>query len=507
MSLSADAGDVALLFASSLQDPARPKHCARVLCGCLHLFDGRNRDDPYALYERYTTPDNENYEGLRRLHPECLDASVAFLSLVRSAKEEDDLDALLSTCACPSASDENTAELLQWLHAFEVARQFTLRDFTEALLRHLSGVLHSTIQTRTVGGTVALGGITKHRRNLHVGSPLWPTDASLLLPRGIEESMKGYAASFHLCRQERFQEALGLAATLIAICGRSIIHPLLQFQPVWPSRIALLAAELCHDRMKTLGESIDHVIQREWMCTLFRILEFCRAIIDPGKINPLDIDLFVSQCMTVSSYKSARTNQVGDCGLLLACDTILGCLSFFSEDTGTDLFRDVIIDQFTVDFSLIGAFLYRHKTRDDTTVYHPAILAVNTEAEARYSDPVNAFAGFCWASVVRHCCAPECREEFATAGRAFARCSGCDVLRYCSRLCLARAWKHTLLPHKAVCTKLRILRERTNLPRDRDLDPLRDREPFIEACRADEGLAALALDCGEYFIGLLRAIG
>ncbi|KAH9831763.1 uncharacterized protein C8Q71DRAFT_284324 [Rhodofomes roseus] len=207
--LSTEVGDAALLFASSLQDPARPKHCARVLCGCLHLLDGMDRDDPYTLNEQYSIPENEDYQAIRRLYPECLDASVAFLALPRSDKNNEELDAFLRTCSCSPALDENTAELLQWLHTFEAARQFTLRDFAEALIRHLSGVLYNAVLTQTVGGTVAMGGLTKHRRK-HLDSPLWPTDASRLLPRGVEGSMEGYAASFRLCRDDRLQDTLAL---------------------------------------------------------------------------------------------------------------------------------------------------------------------------------------------------------------------------------------------------------------------------------------------------------
>ncbi|KAH9923274.1 uncharacterized protein B0H18DRAFT_861542, partial [Fomitopsis serialis] len=65
---------------------------------------------------------------------------------------------------------------------------------------------------------------------------------------------------------------------------------------------------------------------------------------------------------------------------------------------------------------------------------------------------------------LRHCCAPECKETFATAGRPFPRCAGCGILCYCSRECQKSAWKHAKAPHKEVCPKLRVLHERTNLP-------------------------------------------
>ncbi|KAH9917805.1 uncharacterized protein B0H18DRAFT_817725, partial [Fomitopsis serialis] len=75
---------------------------------------------------------------------------------------------------------------------------------------------------------------------------------------------------------------------------------------------------------------------------------------------------------------------------------------------------------------------------------------------------------------LRHCCAPECNETFATAGGPFSRCAGCGVLCYCSRDCLKNAWRHAKAPHKDICPKLRVLHERTNLPRKRIPDQFRD---------------------------------
>ncbi|KZT72287.1 hypothetical protein DAEQUDRAFT_652597, partial [Daedalea quercina L-15889] len=76
----------------------------------------------------------------------------------------------------------------------------------------------------------------------------------------------------------------------------------------------------------------------------------------------------------------------------------------------------------------------------------------------------HVFEGLRWAAELRHCCAPECMETFATKGRKFSQCAGCGVLRYCSKDCQKSVWKHTMAPHKDICSKLRTLRERTNIP-------------------------------------------
>ncbi|KZT63044.1 hypothetical protein DAEQUDRAFT_742148, partial [Daedalea quercina L-15889] len=67
-------------------------------------------------------------------------------------------------------------------------------------------------------------GLKKHMQKYAGGTPLWPTDASQLIPHGLEELTKGYIASFWLLIHShvRFQNALHFVNKPIAICGRSI---------------------------------------------------------------------------------------------------------------------------------------------------------------------------------------------------------------------------------------------------------------------------------------------
>lgn len=144
---------------------------------------------------------------------------------------------------------------------------------------------------------------------------------------------------------------------------------------------------------------------------------------------------------------------------------------------------------------------YMHRPSDHNdmlaTHYHPAVLRERKEAEAAIANPVQfAFESLLLASGLRHCVAPGCDETFASAQRSFARCAGCSVMRYCSRECHKKAWKHAKFTHKVICTKLRVLRERT-LPNDRGFG-CDECLPFMNACNADEGLTALAEDCAKY---------
>ncbi|KAH9919929.1 uncharacterized protein B0H18DRAFT_1213604 [Fomitopsis serialis] len=491
---------VAQLFASCMKDPARPKGCARALCGCLHLLDGEGKDDRFALFERYFRPNDEHYEHLRKTYPEYLSACAAFLSQPRSTQDEEELEVSLQRCSCSAIGTlgRDQRVMLGWLHTFEVAHKFALDDFIQALVRHLAGILHNAVKTKTVGGVSAKSGLKRNRKK-HAGSPLWPVDASQLLPHGLEQSMKGYADSFRWCPPDRFHDGLSLVGNLLSICGRSMIPHLLQFLPDMPLRVTGLTTSLCQERMATLGAPVDFEVERSWACTFLVLMDFCRTIMNLGEWNPADISLFVR---VAAPYKGSMKSL----GLLFVCDTILNHLPPFRE--GTTLFDDKPFGELAVFFARFGAMFYSHRPPDDTTVYHEAILHLHAQLTDSFSDPVQvAWEGFAWLSTIRRCCAPGCPKTFASAQRTFARCAGCGVPRYCSRECQKHAWKDAAFPHKDVCAKLRAFKERTNLGMKDHALTESERQLFIDACRADEELTTLAQECGAHLWDMRKARG
>ncbi|TFY56390.1 hypothetical protein EVJ58_g7677 [Rhodofomes roseus] len=487
--------DVAVLFTSCMKDPVRPKGCARLLCGCLHVLDGQSEVTRFALLERYNMPNYEDYEYIRRTYSEYLSACAAFLSLPLSAQDEEELNASLRTCTCFRRDERNPGELLLWLHTFETAHEFALDDFIQALIRHLAGILNNAVKTKTVPGVAALRGLKRYRKK-YAANPPWPVDKSQLIPHGIEQSMKGYAEAFRWCPLDRFHDGLLLVDKLLAICGRSVIAHLLQFLPEFPIRITGLSNALCQECEATRGTTVDFGVERSWMCTLVIIVDFCRTLLTLGETTSTDISLFVR---VAAPYKG--TNR--SIGLLFVCDTILNHLPLIREST--TLFTEFYFNEFAMTFARFGAIFYSYNSPEDTTVYHDAILLLHEELADDYEDSSKAaWEGFVWISAIRRCCAPECPETFVTAQRTFARCAGCGVPRYCSRECQKLAWKHAVFPHKDVCTKLRVLKERTNLPKDRVLTQ-NEHMPFIDACNADDELAALAQECGRHLRNMMKA--
>ncbi|KZT67558.1 hypothetical protein DAEQUDRAFT_812781 [Daedalea quercina L-15889] len=405
--------------------------------------------------------------------------------------------ASIGVCTC-SVSSLAEKLLLRSLHNFQGSRHFTFEDLIHALARHLAFVLNDAVYSRTVGGVSAMHGLKRNSKK-RTGNPLWPVDSSQLCPHGLEQSMKGYAASFALCRNDRFQDVLALVNRLLAICGRSIIPHLIETDPHWPFRVTGLALSLLQERKKTLGRPISVTTQFSWWSILMLLMELC------GNISNTELgteyeDMLVFTRMLARDHR----NNIRGCGLLFVCDAILRDLSLFLD--GTTLFDKDMIFHLSIGFASTGAVFYAVKPDEDITVYHPSIVKLHATEVAQVGDPLHiAFQGFIWTASARRCCTPECQETFATASRVFARCAGCGVLRYCSRECQVRSWKHAELPHKAVCTKLRVLKERTKLPNDLTVALPRYRQSFIEACKADEGLTALAQDCAKHMLGLMTA--
>jgi hypothetical protein len=118
------------------------------------------------------------------------------------------------------------------------------------------------------------------------------------------------------------------------------------------------------------------------------------------------------------------------------------------------------------DFLLAGTFLhYNLNLPYDTEKY--GIQIVERVQKLRDMESISpeytAYLAFLRLWDLRRCWSPGCRETFAGAGRAFAVCSGCKRITYCSKECLARAWKHEDVPHRAICKKIKYIADATNL--------------------------------------------
>ncbi|EPS96660.1 hypothetical protein FOMPIDRAFT_1053028 [Fomitopsis schrenkii] len=520
-------GDITSILTSYLKPsgPVHSVHCARVLCGCLHLLDGRRLTDPFAPDESYVYPRSPHYTYLREHYPDYLSACAAYLSQPLGEKESlDILDTDVgSVCVCSMEGPTvEVTRLLGYLHQFHTSRKFILRDLFYALIRHLGGILTDAVQSRSVGAFTAMRGLRRQAKK-HTGNLLWPMDSDQLLPHGLADSAKGYADAICLCHNLlrdttpvdsdfRFQDPLLLLGKLIAICGRSIVPHLLNYGSETPCAMYHLARVIERAVTAADGKIVDRRTELSWLGTIWVLLEFCQITTRIDVRDPTGLFILIRKwppkddaTTSVSQEpqaEAAEPPQVFSYALA-ACSIALQFLPRLPKVT--NLFTEEFVDSIAQVFSSSGAVYLAYRLPEDKNMYHQDILDRYMRSVALVLDPrMAAFECFHWAFKVRHCCAPECQETFGSAKRQFAQCAGCGVLRYCSRECQRTAWKYDSLPHKDVCTKLRVLRERTGLPKDRDRwDPSRYREQFFNVCIADEGLTALAEDCSAYIHGLM----
>ncbi|KAH9840758.1 uncharacterized protein C8Q71DRAFT_422332 [Rhodofomes roseus] len=221
--------DVARLFTSCMTQHVQHDALEFFVVASTSWMGGKPRN-----HLPWTRAWNDGYEDIRKAYPEYLSACAAFLSLPRSAhidarniyhvrsiewmrttgrsgwkeqlmmQERRDLNDTFSVCTCTLPFDASD-RLLESLHRFKPTRHFTLQDFVQALVRHLSGILNDAVESRTVAGITALGGLKRNRRK-HAGSLLWPMTASQLMPHGLERLIEGYMGSFGICVEERFPD-------------------------------------------------------------------------------------------------------------------------------------------------------------------------------------------------------------------------------------------------------------------------------------------------------------
>lgn len=473
-----------------------------------------------ATNEPYTYPTSTNYAYLRECYHEYLSACAAYLSRPLSAEKHWDILNTDAGSECVCSMEGPTVEvtrLLLFLHRFHTSRKFTYREFFYALVRHLGGVLSDAVESKNFGAFPAMRGLRKHAKN-HTGNPLWPTDTDQLLPRGLSNSAQGYADTISLCIRDSVSESyvlpqqdpLLLFGKLIAICGRPVVPYFLNYRGDCSCAMLSLARQIWEEVAAAEGTVVDRSTELSWFFTIGVLAQFCIYTTSIDLRDPIGLFMLIRQrypeedeaeSSESTSQEAAEAPWVFS-HALVTCSVILHALPLLPKITKTLL--ENVVDAMTHIFSSAGAVFYAYRHPKDNNVYHREIVLKHMTSVVLATDPTKAaFDCIHWVLRARHCCAPECQETFGAAKRQFAQCSGCGLLRYCSRECQRTAWKYESLPHKDVCTKLRVLRERTGLPKDRDRwEPSRYREHFLNVCKADESLTALAEDCSAYIHGL-----
>jgi hypothetical protein len=96
----------------------------------------------------------------------------------------------------------------------------------------------------------------------------------------------------------------------------------------------------------------------------------------------------------------------------------------------------------------------------------------------------------------QRCYGPGCIATYVDRSKIFKRCSGCCVVKYCSRKCQRAAWRHPKAAHREVCGLYRACKD-AMLPHEHEIDEA--------AVRAWGALPRQQLDAASANIENLRA--
>ncbi|KIY63911.1 hypothetical protein CYLTODRAFT_493533 [Cylindrobasidium torrendii FP15055 ss-10] len=406
------------IFIDSLSNPERPTRCS--------LF--------YAGIERQLTSFRENTENLRRVHPEVFEAAVRFVSHPRGIQDILSMTSSAYICDCPDDDD-------WWVH--DTAGHYPTKP-SEAgaqLFDSICAVIHrGLIDESIVGLTMPWPTIEKlvrqsDKSGKNTARAIWPskyTDVFGENPQNIIQMLWNLLNLFPDAIHPLF-----LLHTLTKL-SRSTVMAALANVPGW-------AVQLLEHANKTLDANHQLRGYRGKFDILLDLLEETTNEFSYGGSN---LNLF---------HAWRRDNQEIDRDVVLFASRAL-CLDVFKDKQNEHTRRLVTI----------GSFFY--ETRESMNIiagytlidnkWPPLSPRIDTSPTynpfARYHDDpgqvkLEACKRIHLAVISNQCASPDCLASTDTLGRKLQACGGCHIVRYCSQGCQHAAWKHSDIPHKAVC--------------------------------------------------------
>ncbi|KAJ7704325.1 hypothetical protein B0H17DRAFT_1193572 [Mycena rosella] len=413
-------GEAAInLFVASLEDLRHPKQCPACLTGCLLAFF-HNTNGAYIW---------DNVYALRAHHHVFLDRCIAFLTLERSLDELDVACARWIGCDC-DLSDAFIRKLHDLLP--RGAEEPNIDTFTRHVPVKEKGGVHKVAHNAEKAA--------KQGKNV-----LWPTKPSDLLPFGPESSVR---ALDYWIERSPTPLWIGLVGSMLEICKRSMIPALIASTYIPEKSVGMLEVPVMvylvlssGSRSQATPASCLADIKR---CAVFflQLQSFC----DRHEL----LKFFAGQ----EEFLFRATKTALDSVRNIARD-----VTPYTPDTDQDAgyIQSVL--------TTLAATVHCHLALPfDAKAYLPVVLAHSLAVLKTEKDPpAMAFQALYQLACYERCCAPGCRATFAGLGRKFSACAGCARVPFCSKPCLARAWKHPRVAHKDVCKKIRALGAATGL--------------------------------------------
>ncbi|KAJ7481569.1 hypothetical protein FB451DRAFT_131376 [Mycena latifolia] len=372
-----------------------------------------------------------------------LDRCIAFLTLERTLDELNDACEAWIGCDC-DLSDV----FIRKLH--DLVPRANEEPNLDTLTRHIVSVVHAVLQP-----VKEKGGVHKVAHNAEKAAKqgknvLWPTKPSDLLPYGPESSVR---AMGYWIERSPTPMWFGLLGSILEICKRSMI-PTLVTSPYIPEKsvgmvevpviVSLVLTDSPSNRRSNQATPASCLADMK-RCAVFFLQLHCFC--DRHELLKFFAghEEFLFRAMK-TSLESVRN--------------IARRIKPYTPDTDQDV---AYIESV---FIPLAATVHCHlELPFDSKAYLPVILAHSLTILKTEKDPsAMAFQTFYQLACYERCCAPGCAATFASLGRKFSLCAGCSRIPFCSKQCLATAWKYPNVTHKDVCKKIKALTLATALP-------------------------------------------
>ncbi|KAJ6492831.1 hypothetical protein C8R47DRAFT_1319185 [Mycena vitilis] len=397
--------DHLVFFARSIEDRHAPKHCALCLLGCGEFFIRSPNADADA---------GSRFEGALAVtlredgvmdEPQLNDARTMFcktvISLLTVPRTSEQMSAFIvavSNCNCADIE----VPLISHLHERGVDRMQSWSDKTagsvliSVLFQQLSRQLDQASAVRVAKGQ----------------GRCWPARIADIVPFGFPALVTAVGQWIVVLEEPCMPLRFFTAA--LPICGRPLFVAI--------STSALFMGQLIK-ALKATCRRLDFGAQ--WLDP-YPLLQFGAFLLDAGTRNSA-LEGFLRCGPDIAVQGASEHNQIESHKVLASFHSLIR------------QFSPTVEEPRWVDPDIIP--------QEQTTNPWP----VNTELGLR--DVVAFLADL---KCQRYCFVIGCPRSFQEIGNTFQKCSGCNVLGYCSSACQTADWKDRKFPHKVYCKKIKL---------------------------------------------------
>ncbi|KAF6743540.1 hypothetical protein DFP72DRAFT_1079946 [Ephemerocybe angulata] len=394
------------IMVSTMENPMGPETCSLKF----NIAVGRFRR---SIPEGGATKARRSLEA----YPDVMRAIISFFTRKQSSADHAAMLDHLATCCCPRGD----LEVYGSMHSTTpcVEKRIFLAEkgvFLDSTIGYLSDCLVAILSNMTQGKFRQLknhAGATRRQQP-------WPHGIDDLLPNGLADSVDGFNLWVADKNSGHFiLRLVGTIAQLYPIFGLEIVSR-------GPDYVLGLQRPVQH-----LVNAMDAYDRRpEWWIPKKTDARF--AIPVSYALN------FIHQLYTGGSSQYTKMMVTGGKKILLP--VLLRGIAVLSPPYMSFLFRD--------EFFHMNFLMSVINNRPNDGAFCMETL---TDLEKQWFRELrNAHQGGCYNPT----CVPKSNVVHAP------KCSSCDLIRYCDAKCQKEAWKNQQLPHRAICPKIKSLRER-----------------------------------------------